>query len=349
MRRVLFIGGGHSHVLALLRLSRRRLPNMSIKLISDSDEAPYSGMLPGFVGGQFTRRECLINLPSLCSHVGAEWQRATAVSADTAAARIQLQDGGDEPYDVLSINVGGAPGVPFSAPGAATKPVMSFMDWLESMPGAPSLAVVGAGAGGVETALAFRRRFVESDIALIGASLLPGFAVRTRQKIRELMKSRNIQFHESTADSFDNGGVVLANGERAAATHVVFATPVCAPEWLQNTGLMLDGNGFIRVNSFLQSESAAGVFAAGDCANSGAPKSGAVAVRQAPVLADNIAAFVSGTPLSPWRTRRKLLAILNTADGRAIADWGGFSASGAWTWTWKKYLDEKFMSRFPSA
>ena len=324
------------------------MSDVSIKLISDSEEAPYSGMLPGFVAGQFTRRECLIHLPSLCAHVGAEWQRGTAVSVDTSSARVQLQEGGDEPYDVLSINVGGAPGIPFSAPGAATKPVTSFMDWLEGLPAEPSLAVVGAGAGGVETSLALRCRFAKGEIALIGESLLPGFAPRTRQKVRELITSRGIQFHESKAEGYDNAGVILADGGRVAVSHVIFATPVRAPEWLKNTGLMLDDSGFIRVNSFLQSESAEGVFAAGDCANSGAPKSGAAAVRQAPLLADNIVAYLSSEPLRPWRTRRRLLAILNTADGRAIADWGGFSASGRWTWTWKKYLDEKFMRRFPT-
>lgn len=344
-KRALLIGGGHSHALALLAFARRPLP-ASLVLVSDSEFAPYSGMLPGVVGGQFSRGESLINLPRLCAFAGAEWRCAAAVSVDYKKREVMLNDGGVEKFDVLSLNVGGAPRPPFVAAGVAVKPAAAFMDFADSLSADSALAVVGAGAGGVEIALALRRRFAAASVALIG-ELLPLANAGVRRRLRAQICARGIALFESAATAFDDGAVLLADGRRAAAQIVIFATPIAAPEWLQNTGLMLDANGFIRVNSFLQSESSPAVFAAGDCAASGADKSGVVAVRQAPVLASNIAAFLSGAPLLPWMPRRKFLYILNTADGRAVAGWGGWSAAGAWVWKWKKYLDQKFMRQFP--
>ncbi|MGI9297908.1 MAG: FAD-dependent oxidoreductase [Gammaproteobacteria bacterium] len=343
-RRALLVGGGHTHSLALLRFARRP-PPARLVLVSDSEFAPYSGMLPGEIAGQFSRAECLIDLPRLCARAGAEFRRATAVSINCKKREVLFADGGGERFDLLSLNVGGAPRPPFSAPGVAAKPATAFMDFAAALPSDSELAIVGAGAGGVEIALALRRRFAAAKISLVG-ELLPAANDGVRRRLRALIRARDISLLESAAEEFCGGAVSLADGRRAAARAVIFATPVAAPEWLRNGDLILDAEGFVRVNSFLQSESSPAVFAAGDCAASGADKSGVVAVRQAPVLAFNIAAFLSATPLRPWRPRRRFLSILNTADGRAVAGWGGFSASGAWVWKWKKYLDKKFMNLF---
>lgn len=343
-RRALLVGGGHSHALALLRFARRP-PPARIVLVSDSEFAPYSGMLPGEIGGQFSREECLIDLPKLCARAGAEFRRAAAVSVNCKKREVSFADGKVARFDLLSLNVGGAPCPPFVAPGIAAKPAAAFMDFAAALPSDSELAIVGAGAGGVEIALAFRRRFAAAKIALIG-ELLPSANDGVRRRLRALIQSRAISLLESAATEFRDDAVLLADGRRTAARAVIFTTPVAAPEWLRNGDLILDARGFVRVNSFLQSESSPAVFAAGDCAASGADKSGVVAVRQAPVLAFNIAAFLSGSALRPWCPRDNFLSILNTADGRAVAGWGGFSASGAWVWKWKKYLDKKFMNRF---
>ena len=344
MKNILLIGGGHSHVLALLRLAEKIPKNARITLISDSEFAPYSGMLPGFTAGQFSRAECLINLPALCARVGADWKCAAAAEVDCKNRKVKFSGGGAAEFDILSINVGGAPHRPFA--GIGVKPAQPFMDWLESLPTAPKIAVIGAGAGGVETALALRHRFPAGAVSLAGDSFLPGANTGVRRRLRAALNSGGIAFYEDIAESFSDGALALRGGGRILAEHAVFATPAAAPGWLKNGGLILDEKGFIRVNAFLQTESSPEIFAAGDCAASGAPKSGVVAVRQAPVLADNILAALSGNPPRPWRLSRRLLSILNTANGRAVAGWGGFSAEGAWVWAWKKYLDKKFMNRF---
>lgn len=340
-RRVLLIGGGHAHALALLRLARR--PDLKIVLASEDDFAPYSGMLPGFIAGQFSREECMVNLPRLCRKTGAQFVRARAVFVNGNTAR--FADGSTIHFDAASVNVGGAQSPPFAAPGAPVKPVARFMDFLQTLSDTPSLAIVGAGAGGAETAMALRRRFANAAISLVGDSLLPGASDSTRQLLQNALQQKQIRFYQSTAKQFGDGSLALHDGQQIAAEHIVFATPVAAPEWLGTCDFNLDSGGFIKVNSFLQSESFPTLFAAGDCAASGAPKSGVIAVRQAPVLAHNIAAFLSKQELISWQPRRRLLSILNTADGKAIAAWGTFSAQGQWAWHWKKILDQAFMNK----
>ena len=342
-KRILLAGGGHSHALALLWLPALAR-GAEIILVSDGEFAPYSGMLPGVIGGQFAREESLINLPALCQKAGAKWRCGTVTAVRAAERRVIFADGNVESYDLLSLNVGGVP-KPLGA-GIGIKPVLSFMSWLDNLPPSPSLAIIGGGIGGVETALALRRRFVGGEIVLIGNAFLPHCGAAVRRRLQEIIKSRGIEFVESAATGFVNGGVLLANGRRILSVATIFATPVCAPRWLSDTDLSLDDGGFVRVNEYLQSVSSAAVFAVGDCAATAAPKSGAVAVRQAPILAANLAAAIVGAPLRPWRLRKQLLAIINTADGRAVANWGNFSASGVWVWNWKKYLDKKFMNRF---
>ena len=342
-RRAVLLGGGHSHALALLAFARRPLPARII-LVSDSEYAPYSGMLPGVLAGQFTREESLIHLPQLCARVGAKWRHSAATAICGKTREISLADGATESFDVLSANVGGAPVPPFAG-GIAVKPAAAFTDFALSISADSPMAIVGAGAGGTEIALALRRRFPDAKIALSGA-LLPFANDSVRRRIREVLSARDIFWTESRAAAFANGELILSDGRRIAAAALIFATPVAAPKWLQNGDLPLDENGFIRVNSFLQSDSFPAIFAAGDCAASGAEKSGVVAVRQAPILAHNLAAYLSGAPLRAWNPQRHFLSILNTADGRAVAGWGSFAASGAWVWQWKKYLDRKFMRQF---
>jgi selenide,water dikinase len=66
-------------------------------------------------------------------------------------------------------------------------------------------------------------------------------------------------------------------------------------------------NGYFRVNNFLQSTSHPNVFAGGDCitmetyaAENFPPKAGVYAVREGPVIAQNVFNFINDKPLDEY-------------------------------------------------
>ncbi|HEU5039409.1 MAG TPA: hypothetical protein VFT84_01230 [Gemmatimonadales bacterium] len=93
------------------------------------------------------------------------------------------------------------------------------------------------------------------------------------------------------------------------------------------------------------------VFASGDAAAlEGHPdlaKAGVYAVRQGPVLRDNLLAALGGRrPRRRFRPQRRFLALLNTGDGRAILSYGDIAATGGWAMALKDRIDRRFMARF---
>jgi selenide,water dikinase len=145
----------------------------------------------------------------------------------------------------------------------------------------------------------------------------------------------------------DAGGVTLADGRLVAASFTIGAAGTRAQDWLEGTGLALEG-GFIRVGPTLQSESDPAVFAAGDVAHmvhAPRPKAGVFAVRQAPVLFANLRAALQRRPLRRYTPQRDYLKLVSTGGRNAVADKWGLPLDGALLWKWKDRIDRAFMAR----
>ena len=359
---VVLLGGGHAHALALPIAARRFPRGRELVLVSESESAPYSGMIPGHIAGHYARDECFINLPNLARKCGAKFVADKAVGMDADAGVLFLENGGAARFGILSANTGGVPVPPpecFSPQSdRAVKPVGAFAEWLRQVDDDdnPDAVVVGGGPGGVEIALALNhrakqnRRELRLTIMERGDRILPSLPESARRRVERILRAKDIAVKvNANAVGRKNGALLLENGESLPATRAIFATPVGPPLWAKKSGLALDENGFIRVNEFLQSESHPNVFAAGDAARFSAkplPKSGVFAVRQGPPLARNLLAAARGEALKAWRPQSRTLAIISAGDKRAVAARGGASAEGEWVWKWKDFLDRRFMRRF---
>lgn len=370
VRRLVLAGGGHVHVEVLRRFGLQPEPGVEIVLVSPAPATPYSGMLPGLVAGHYAHAECHIDLRALCRFAGARFTQDAVTGLGDGGRGVLLETGTGLEADLLSLDVGSIPPrgriTGAAAVGTGVKPVDAFLAELDRRlswppPVPPRVLVVGAGAGGVEIALALRHRLDQAgaasgsprwQVGLVasGPALLPGHGQAVRRRIARLLDHRGLRVHLGVAvAAADAGGLWLADGTRLEADWVVWATGAAAPAWLGDSGLALDAAGFVLVDACLRSVSHPGVFAAGDVASLAGrpnPKSGVHAVRQGPLLALNLRRALGGEPLLSWRAQRHTLALLATGPRHAVASWGGLSLAGDWVWRWKDHIDRGFMRRY---
>jgi selenide,water dikinase len=367
VRRLLLAGGGHAHVEVLRRFGRQPEPDVEIVLVSPAPATPYSGMLPGLVAGHYSHADCHIDLPALCRFAGARFLQDAVTGLHDGAHGVLLASGDALEADLLSLDVGSTPprgrirGA--DTVGTGVKPVDAFLAELERRlsrpPALPArVLVVGAGAGGVEIALALRHRLDQAvasqrwQVSLVsgGPVLLPGHGQGVRRRLAALLAHRGLPVRLGAAvAAADAGGLWLADGTRLEADWVVWATGAAPPPWLSDTGLALDDRGFVLIDACLRSLSHPDVFAAGDVASLADqphPKSGVYAVRQGPLLSANLRRALLGQPLLTWRAQRRTLALLATGPRHAVASWGPLSVAGSWVWHWKDRIDRGFMRRY---
>lgn len=363
-RDIVLIGGGHAHVAVLKRFGMRPEPGVRITLVAKDSLTPYSGMVPGFLRDVYAFDDCHIDLGRLARWSGAQMIRTAATGLDSVGQYVLFEDRPPLAYDVASIDVGSTPPAA-TLPGAAEhalpiKPLDDFFarlaDLDRTLAAGARLAVVGAGAGGVETALGLKRRYegkgVPIEMTLISADsdILPGHSPAVRRRMRQALADAGVILAAGDAAAEVHAGhVTLKSGARVAADISLLVNGAAAPGWFQGTGLALDDKGFIKTNKFLQSPNCPDVFAAGDCQSfqpKSLPKSGVYAVRQGPALAENLRRAAKSQPLQAWRPQSVTLSLMATGDGGAVVSYGRFAASGRWAWTWKDRIDRRWMAKY---
>jgi hypothetical protein len=127
------------------------------------------------------------------------------------------------------------------------------------------------------------------------------------------------------------------------------STDVCGRIVEVVSGLPLDEEGFLLTEATLKTTADAPVFAVGDAGtirNQPVPKAGVYAVRQGPVLWENLRRALRGEPLKPYRPQQRFLKLLNRGDGTALGEYGQTSFEGAWAWRLKDWIDVRFVEKY---
>jgi len=368
------IGGGHSHVAVLKKFGMKPVPGLQITLITRDVHTPYSGMLPGYIAGHYTYDESHIDLRPLARFAGARLIHASATFLELENKQVICGDRPPISYDVLSINTGSTPShieVPGSKQHAlAVKPINQFLlGWdvlMQSVlerEGDFKVAVVGAGAGGVEVALATQFHLQQLlhehsltdenlyfDLIAGNGSVLSTHNPSIQRRFKRVLSERKIHvYKDSKAKRVNVNTIEMDNGESIQADAIIWATHASAPAWYKESGLAVDERGFIEIDDSLQSVSHKDVFAAGDIAsvtNYPRPKSGVFAVRQGPPLYKNIRRALTNKTLKKHVPQISFLSLISTGDKYAIGSRGLFTFEGAWIWKLKDYIDREFMRKF---
>ena len=374
LRDLVLVGGGHSHVVVLRMLAMQPEPGLRITLICTDIDTPYSGMLPGYISGHYSFDDVHIDLGRLAAFAGARFIHGEVTGLDRANQRVLLRDRPSVPYDLLSINTGSTPNVRqvdgARAHTVPVKPIAHFnqrwLQLLDRVRGQHSrftIAVVGGGAGGVELVLSvqFRLRnelqklgrnpdLLRFVLLTAGDTILPTHNPGVRARFARVLKERHVAVHtRAEVTQVSPGCLHTQDGRTFDADETLWVTQAGGPVWLQSTGLALDEHGFIQVNQQLQTLDDPKIFAAGDVASFTArplEKAGVFAVRMGPPLAKNLRLSLRGQPLVAYNPQQRWLALISTGDRYAVASRGALGFAGAWVWTWKDWIDRRFMRKF---
>lgn len=361
---IALIGGGHAHVQVLRRLAMKPESNLRTIVIVDRTDVVYSGMVPGYVAGDYARDELEIDIVPLARRAGASVILASATSLDPDQKRILLKGRPSVAYDTVSIDVGStvkdcnAPGVKEHA--LSTRPISSFVDNLneriKSLPADANIVIVGGGAAGVELCLTVKNRIQRSGkdarIQLLTSEreILSGYSNSVKRKIIRILTESDVTIkREEPALAVEKDRVITADGY-IQSDLTVWATGASPTAFVKDSKLPKDSVGFVRTTPTLQVENHPDVFAVGDCSNlihaPWVPKAGVYAVREGPYLERNLRRHLSGRSLIKYKPQRDFLSLLHLGNNRALGTKWGKVFMGKHVFRMKQWIDRRFMSRF---
>ena len=377
VKRLLLIGGGHSHLAVLKRLGMHPVPGLETLLITREVLVPYSGALPAFISGHCEADDLYLDLHPLTQFAGVRLIQANVSQLDLNGKRVLLPGRPAIPFDLLSLNIGSIPDAA-RIPGAsehalAVKPLDQFIASWESLRHSAvqrirnnaefQLTIIGGGPASVELAFAMQARIqhdagskngsatnLKIRLVTADAALLMAHNSRVRKFASEQLRARGIEaLTDCRVEEIHAQRLVCAGHADIASDIIIYATGASPPRWPADCGLQTDTEGFIAVNSQLQSLSHPFVFASGDAASIEEvvrPKSGVYAVRQGKPLANNLLRYAAGKSLRPYRPQQHALALLYTGNKRAIASRAGWFAEGRWVGWWKHRIDNAFLKKY---
>jgi NADH dehydrogenase len=196
-------------------------------------------------------------------------------------------------------------------------------------PGQLHVAIIGAGATGVELSAELHRTTrtlvsfgldridPDKDIKLIlieaAPRILPALPERLAKAATRLLESLHVQVRAgSRVEAVLPHGVRLASGEEVPAELVVWAAGVKAPDFLRDLGLETNRINQLVVHQTLQTTRDVDVFAMGDCSACPWPEKGPgqlvppraqAAHQQAMHMVGQIKRRLAGRPLKNYRYR----------------------------------------------
>ena len=357
---LVLIGGGHSHLSVLMKLSKRPINGNRITLITNEIDTPYSGMIPGYIEGIYSWRDSHIDLYRLCLKLNVRFIHAEVERVSAYEKEIYFKDRPKIKFDVLSINTG-IQSNNREIKGAAkyclpVKPISKLTNnFLNKITNFKSIAFIGGGAGSVELALAIKKRFlnINQDIKITiitgKRGLLSTFPQKTKLTSLKTLEKFKIDIIEyKRVLEVKPKQIILSDKSILKIDKAILSTNSMTPKWLAKSDILLTKDNYILVNKSFQTNYKY-VFASGDVIdfnNQNLKKAGVFAVRSGKPLAINIRKFILGKKLVEYKFNKNYLALIGTSKRSAIATKYNLTFNSRFFFYLKKYIDQNFIKKF---
>ena len=357
---LVLVGGGHAHLILLMKFAKKPILGTRITLVSNELDTPYSGMIPGYIEGEYSWRESHIDLYKFAERLNIRFIHSEVINVSGKDKKIYFKDRPPLSFDFLSINCGiqsnyksikGAD--KYSLPvKPISKLAISFLDQIDKI---NSVAFIGGGAGSVELALALKKRYRIKNpnlkiIIVTGQNgLLKSFSKKTKNYTKIELDKHDIQIiNNRYVIEIKKNKFITDDNKVFEVDKCVLSTNAMGALWLKKTDIKLNDDSFIIVNNCFQTNFEF-IFAAGDIVEFNRmklEKAGVFAVRSGKPLAKSIESFILNKKSKPYKHKKNYLALIGLSNGYAIATKFGLSNLSQLNYFLKKYIDRKFVNKF---
>ena len=335
-----------------------------VTLIGPSPYHYYSGMGPGLLSGIYRPQDVRFHVKKMAEDRGAFFIQDAVIRIDSERKVLILHSGNEIKYDVVSFNTGSH--VPMDSNVVSNntifpvKPVVNLLKARQVIldlvkKGAPRLVVIGGGPAALEIAgnlwrLVQGTGATASITVLGGRKFLSFFPEKAQRYVRKSMVLRNIKIVEGpNVSGLENDRAILEDGREVAFDLVLLAWGIQPSTLFRESNLPIGEDGGLLVNTYLQNVAYPDIFGGGDCISFETrplDKVGVYAVRQNPILHQNLRAAPDDRSLEAFQPQETYLLIFNLGNGTGIFYRGNWVWKGRLVFYLKDYIDRKFMKKF---
>jgi NADH dehydrogenase FAD-containing subunit len=364
-KHLVFAGGGHAHLTALQNIPDFLQRGYRVSVVSPSPYQYYSGMGPGMLAGIYDPDDIRFDIKRMVEKRGGHFVQESIVRVDPEEHLLLLESGKTIPYDVVSFGTGST--IPVGNllkedfPGVfKVKPVANLVHARERIldlmrQKKPRILVVGGGPSALEISVnawkLVRDNGGEGRITVMaGHRFLSRFPRKVRSLALGSITGRGIEVIEGNhVTGIQENMAFLEDGTEQPFDVVFLATGVKPSNLFQGSGLPVGEYGGLLVNRYLQSVGFPEIFGGGDCIcfqDGPLDKVGVYAVRQNPIIFQNLLAMLEGGTLREFDPGGAYMLLFNMGDGRAIYHKKGRVFHGRIPFLLKDWIDRRFMRKF---
>lgn len=368
MANVLILGGGFAGVVAAERLARALDPaEHQLTLVARSRRFTFYPALVRLAFGECEPDDISYDLRDAMRSQGVRFVEATVARIDPAHRRVTVTGAdfdGELKYDFLIYALGRR---------LATERVPGFFEHAHHLLSVESAlrfgeavrsfkegrAVIGSCPGArlevpvYETAFALAHRLeaqgARARITIVGPDYPAEHVGGGDLACAVLPAVENLQIetlHGFPIAEVGAEAIIAPDGREVEYDLLMLVPPFEGTSALAGTSLV-DEEGFVRVDHTLRALGAERVYAAGDAVYFSGPKMGHMAVRQAVVAADNLAAEIEGrAPVSTYDHEMTLVVDAKGSGSvylhKNLWDEGSKHVSWGVFWGWAKRIHERY-------
>jgi len=363
-KKLVFVGGGHAHLTCLKKLDSFIKRGHAVTVVSSGEYHYYSGMGPGMLSSIYEPQEIRFHIKKLVESRGGSFIAERVIRIDPKARTLLLRNGNEIEYDIASFNTGSEVSGPLLDTSQKkiypVKPIEKLFiarcTIIEALKeNSLHFVVVGGGPAGIEIACNLRKLIYKQNgqatITLIsGTRILNSFNPKTRLLVMEKMGKKEISIVEDAfVNNITNTTITLENGSSISFDFAFIATGVKPSSLFKDSGIQSDTDGALLVNEYLQSVQYPQLFGGGDCISfqpHTLDKVGVYAIRQNPILLNNLHAALGNGTLKKFIPQKDYLLILNMGDGTGVFFRKSLVCNGKKAFRLKNYIDTQFTKKF---